>query len=50
MIRQVGTDFRTENPQYTSYYHENLAKEVVEETLAKWPYVIGFPSYAAGRL
>lgn len=44
-LRQVDADFRAARPEFTSYYHENLAKEVIEDSLAKWPYVLAFPSF-----
>lgn len=44
-LRQVDADFRRARPEFSSYYHENLAKEVIEESLAKWPYVLAFPSF-----
>ncbi len=46
-IESVDREFRRVNPQYTSYYHQNLAKNGVEDLLEKWPNVIVFPSFQA---
>jgi ribose-phosphate pyrophosphokinase len=46
-IEHVDSVFRRRNPKFTSYYHQNLAKNVVEDLLAKWPDVLAFPSFQA---
>ncbi|MBP7844004.1 MAG: ribose-phosphate diphosphokinase [Proteobacteria bacterium] len=44
-IEQVDQDYRKIHPHFTSYYHQNLAKNVVEDLLSKWPDVLAFPSF-----